>query len=112
MPRQGQRPHVWRSGPDPERHKRYLQWLQQRNQAQFRGEPWELEFDDWLDIWGDLIQYRGRERGTMTMVRIDYTLPWSATNARIVDRIEHSRVQKQVQALKRRLAREQFQLKK
>lgn len=101
MPRQGPRPHVWVSGPDPERHKRYLQWLQQRNQARFRGEEWELEFDDWLAIWGSNIQYRGRQKGSMTMVRIDYERPWSNTNARIVDRKEHSRVQLEVTRMKR-----------
>lgn len=101
MPRQGPRPNVWVSGPDPERHKRYLQWLQQRNQARFRGEEWELEFDDWLAIWGSNIQYRGRQKGSMTMVRIDYERPWSNTNARIVDRKEHSRVQLEVTRMKR-----------
>lgn len=112
MPRQGLRPHVWVSGPDPERHKRYLQWLQQKNQAQFRNEGWDFPFDDWLELWGDLIHYRGRKQGSMTMVRIDYTKPWHRDNARIVDRMEHSRVQREVIALKRTLAREQFEMKK
>lgn len=102
MPVQGPKPNRWVSGPDPERHKRYLQWLQQRNQAQYRGEQWTLEFDDWLAIWGTNIQYRGRQKGSMTMVRIDYTQPWSKTNARIVDRLEHARVQNAVTQLKRK----------
>ena len=70
MPRSGTRPHVWVSGPDPERHRRYLQWLQQRNQAQFRGEGWDFAFDDWLNLWGDQIHLRGRQKGSMTMVQI------------------------------------------
>lgn len=102
MPRKGIRPHVWVSGPDPERHKRYLQWLQQRNQAQFRGEVWNLEFDDWLMIWGDNIRYRGRQKGSMTMVRCDYDQPWSNTNARIVDRMEHAQVQQALTAKRRK----------
>lgn len=99
--KRGLRPNVWVSGPDPERHRRYLQWLQQKNQAQFRNEGWDFAFDDWLEIWGDLIQYRGRKKGSMTMVRRDYDQPWSKDNARIVDRMEHAQVQQGL-ALKRR----------
>jgi hypothetical protein len=112
MSRSGIRPHVWVSGPDPERHRRYLQWLQQRNQAQFRKEGWELEFDDWLDLWGTNIQYRGRKKGSMTMVRIRYDEPWSKLNARIVDRLEHSRVQREMIIAKRQELRQQFEMKK
>jgi hypothetical protein len=93
MTRRGPNPNAWVSGPDPERHRRYLQWLQQKNQAQFRKEGWDFAFDDWLALWGDLIQYRGRQKGSMTMVRIDYDQPWSKDNARIVDRFEHAQVQ-------------------
>ena len=99
----GPRPNAWKSGPDPERHRRYLQWLQQKNQAQFRKEGWSLEFDDWLALWGTNIQYRGRKKGSMTMVRIDYDLPWSKLNARIVDRLEHAKVQNSVTQKKRRI---------
>lgn len=96
-----QMPHVWVSGPDPERHRRYLQWLQQKNQAQFRKEGWDFSFDDWLELWGDQIHLRGREKGSMTMVRRDYSLPWSKDNACIVDRIGHARVQKIAMAVNR-----------
>jgi len=101
MTRRGPNPNAWKSGPDPERHRRYLQWLQQKNQAQFRDEGWDLEFDDWLALWGTNIQYRGRQKGSMTMVRIDYEKPWSKTNACIVDRIGHARVQKIAMAVNR-----------
>jgi hypothetical protein len=101
MPRRGLRPNAWVSGPDPERHKRYQQWLQQKNQAQFRKEGWDFAFDDWLDLWGTNIQYRGRKKGSMTMVRIDYDQPWSKLNARIVDRLEHAQVQQALNAKRR-----------
>jgi len=87
------KPERWISGPDPERHKRYLQWLQQKNQAQFRGEEWNLDFDDWLQVWGDEIVNRGRKKGQLSMMRRDYNLPWTADNVLIVGRKEHSAIQ-------------------
>lgn len=102
MPRQGPRPHVWVTGPDPVRHKRYIAFLRQKAQANFRGEGWQFTFEEWLAVWGDQIELRGRERGSMTMVRIDYEYPWSKDNARIVDRMEHARVQQAVTVAKRK----------
>lgn len=101
MPRQGPRPHVWVTGPDPVRHKLYIAFLRQKAQANFRQEGWDFEFEDWLGVWGDNIQYRGRQKGSMTMVRKDYEKPWSKDNSRIVDRKEHSRVQLEMTRLKR-----------
>ena len=112
MPRQGPRPHVWVSGPDPFRHKQHIAFLRQKAQANFRDEGWQFTFEQWLAVWGDLIEYRGRQKGSMTMVRIDYEKPWSPENARIVDRKEHSRVQLEVTRLKRQQLREQFEIKK
>ena len=91
----GTRPHIWRTGPDPIRHKQYRVWLQQRNQALWRGEGWDedLDFDRWLSIWGDQYHLRGRTRGTLCMTRCDWELPWSPTNVEIVTREEHARRQ-------------------
>lgn len=89
-PAQGtQYPDRWRSGPDPVRRQKYLQWLQQRNQAQWRGELWELSFDDWLTVWGDQYEQRGRGAEDFCMTREDPDLAWDKTNAIILTRREH-----------------------
>jgi len=83
------RPHIWITGPDPERHDNYCAWLQQRNQAQFRGEGWDLSFDDWLAVWGDDIKLRGRLKEHKCMTRNDYEEPWSRDNAVIIPRSDY-----------------------
>jgi len=87
------RPQVWISGPDPERHRLHCAWRQQKNQAQWRGETWLLEFDDWIKIWGSDIEFRGRVTGSKTMTRADPDLPWTCENVIIKDRVEHMRTQ-------------------
>jgi len=89
----GPQPHLWKTGPDPERHLRYRAWLQQRNQARWRGEVWNLSFEAWLAIWGDQWQHRGRERHHLCLTRRDYTLPWDETNAEVVTRQAHNQRQ-------------------
>lgn len=96
------RPNAWITGPDPVRHKNYISFLRQKAQANFRNEGWQFTFEEWLDLWGDFISLRGRGRGCMTMVRVDYALPWSKDNARIVDRLEHARVQQAITNSKRK----------
>lgn len=88
-----QRPHLWVTGPDPVLHKKYLVWLQQRNQALFRGEGWSIDFEVWVEIWGDNWHRRGRERGTMCMTRLDWEQPWSPENVIIVPRSAHAKAQ-------------------
>ena len=60
----GPRPNAWKSGPDPEEHKRYRVFIQQRNQAQWREEGWTISFEAWKDLWNQSGQWanRGRER--------------------------------------------------
>ena len=82
-------PDRWRSGPDEIRHKKYLQWLQQRNQARWRGETWELDFEQWLDIWGDLWEQRGRAADQYCMTREDPELDWTPDNVTVLTRREH-----------------------
>lgn len=85
----GPRPHVWKSGPDPIEHKKYLNWIQQKNQAQFRKEPWELTFETWKEIWGDDYQYKGRASQDLCMTRRDDQGAWTRDNVEIVTRREH-----------------------
>jgi hypothetical protein len=91
----GPRPHLWATGPDPVLHKKHRVWIQQKNQAQWRGEGWDLPFEAWLEIWAESGQWenRGRERGTWCMTRRDWTEPWSVPNVHVVTREQHSRAQ-------------------
>lgn len=94
----GPRPQVWITGPDPVLHKKYLVWLQQRNQALWREEGWHIEFDDWLKLWTDQWHLRGRERGDYCMTRRDWSLPWTLDNVQVITRSEHARQQGQARA--------------
>ena len=89
----GPRPQVWITGPDPVTHKKYRVWIQQKNQAQYRQEGWAIPFEEWMEIWGDQWANRGREKGTVCMTRLDWSLPWTPDNVRIVPREEHARLQ-------------------
>lgn len=96
----GPRPHTWITGPDPEEHKRYRTFIQQRNQAQWREEVWTISFEEWKQLWAESGQWynRGRERGCYCMTRKDREGPWSVNNVHIVTREQHSREQAQLSA--------------
>lgn len=96
----GVRPHIWKAGPDPVLHKKYLTWLQQRNQAQYREEGWTISFEEWVQVWDASGQWlnRGRVKGTWCMTRRDWGLPWSLDNIEIVTREEHAKLQGQALA--------------
>ena len=86
----GLRPHTWKVGPDPLKRKQYLIWLQQKNQAQFRQEEWNLPFEVWLEMWGDLWHMRGRTRGSYCMTRYDPMGPWDKDNAMTEHEDDHT----------------------
>jgi hypothetical protein len=94
----GPRPHLWTTGPDPVLHKKHRIWIQQKNQAQWRGEAWKFSFRKWLDMWEPYWHLRGREVGCMCMTRIDSNRAWTAKNVEIVTRQEHARRQGLLQA--------------
>lgn len=91
----GPRPNLWKSGPDVTEHKKYRSWLQQRNQAQWRGEPWELTLDEWKAVWGDNFHRKGRASDSLCMTRRDRTLPWRTDNVMLMTRKEHTLSQDQ-----------------
>lgn len=83
------RPNKWSSGPDPVLHAKYKVWGQQRNQAQWRGEGWDLPFLEWVDIWGDLYEFKGQSSDCFCMTRINASQPWTKDNVKIIKRKEH-----------------------
>lgn len=87
----GPYPHVWLSGPDPILHDQYIAWHRQRAQAHFRGEPFELTYEDFKLLWQECWHQRGRTTDSLIMTRRDHKLPWSLQNAHIVSRREFLR---------------------
>ena len=91
----GPRPHVWVTGPDPLVHKKYRAFIQHRNQSNYRNEPWDLTFDEYCDIWGELWWQRGREKDCYCLTRQDYSGAWTRSNVEVITRKEHN--QRQIQ---------------
>lgn len=84
----GPRPHVWKVGPDARLHDQYTAWLKHRAQAEFRGEPHYITFDEWHEIWeqdGNWDQ-RGRVADSINLSRHDPELPWTKDNCRMATR--------------------------
>lgn len=91
--RKGPRPHMWVCGPDPERHKMYLPWLRMKAQCAFREEEFNLNFEQFFDLWKDDWAHRGRQPEDMCMTRIDADGAWELGNVEIITRLEHLRRQ-------------------
>lgn len=101
MPRKGQvitqgpnmrgkvRPHVWKSGPDHTRHEIYKVWLTTKAQASFRQESWQLDFEDFYNIWLPHWDNRGRKGTNVCLTRDDVEGCWSKDNVIIMTRREH-----------------------
>lgn len=92
----GPRPHVWRVGPDENRHQMYIPWLKSKAQARYRGEEWCLEFEDFFALWDGQWHLRGRDPESLCMTRVDWELAWTPTNTIIVTRLDHLREQARV----------------
>lgn len=88
--RKGPAPWLWRTGPDPVRHQQYIAWQRARAQCRFRGEAWNLTFEDWVEFWGDDWERRGRLPGQVRMTRIDWDQPWQLANMAKMDQQEHN----------------------
>jgi hypothetical protein len=85
----GLRPHVWLCGPDEYKHQMYVPWMMARAQANFRNESWDLEFEDYYNMWNGLWDQRGRLSNNLCMTRRDWDGAWSRDNVEIVTRKQH-----------------------
>lgn len=58
----------------------------QRVSAGFRGVPWMLTFDEWMDIWNKsgFLKDRGRGKGKYVMARYRDVGPYSSDNVEII----------------------------
>ena len=90
----GPRPHIWKTGPyDEVRHKMFTPWMVGKAQANFRGEEWNLSFEEYYQMWKDDWHNRGRKGDNVCMTRLDDEGPWDVDNAVIMCRKEHLRIQ-------------------
>jgi hypothetical protein len=83
------RPQVWLCGPDEYKHSMYHPWQMARAQANYRGEDWDLSFEEYYELWKDEWPNRGRRPQDMCMTRQDAEGAWDSTNAYIITREEH-----------------------
>ena len=90
MSQTGTQPGRWLAGPDPLLHAQRRAWIQQRNQAQWRGEQWLLTLAEWTAIWGADWPRRGRDREGLCMTRRDQTQAWCPANTHLVTRLQHA----------------------
>lgn len=63
-----------------------VKYARARSQAHYRGEAWEFEPQEWLDMWLAVVAQPGRGLGTACMTRLDRGQPWSKDNCEIVRR--------------------------
>lgn len=89
----GPRPEMWKIGPDPQRHERYIAYGRAKCQAVWRDEGWELTFEQYEELWRDRWHLRGRTKDTLCLSRRDYDLPWSLDNCEVITRKEHNQRQ-------------------
>jgi hypothetical protein len=85
------RPHVWICGPDPYKHQMYTPWQMAKAQANFRGEGWDMSFEEYYELWQEDWPNRGRGADDMCMTRLDPTGAWTRDNCHIMVRKEHIR---------------------
>jgi hypothetical protein len=77
---------------DPFDHERYRPFLKARSQAWFRGEDWDLTFEDFCQLWTwDHWQMRGKGSSDFAMARIDCEKGWNLDNCEIVTRRQQLR---------------------
>lgn len=87
------RPHTWLVGPDEYKHSMYIPFLKMRAQAKFRNEPFELEFEEFYNLWNGSWHKRGRGAEDLVCARIDWQIGWSLDNIYLITRAEQCKRQ-------------------
>jgi hypothetical protein len=73
----------------------YQPWLLAKAQVMYRVREglaegdWNLEFEDWYELWKDHWDNRGRLGHNMCITRKDFEKSWDKDNCEIVERQEH-----------------------
>lgn len=87
---QGPRPDRW-IVQDPQLHELHQPWHKARAQAHYRGEEWQLTFEEFAELWDGKWDQRGRQRHDLCMTRRDWHAGWTRANCEIVTRLEWAR---------------------
>lgn len=91
-------PEKYVTGPDPLRREKYYAYLKHRAQARYRGEDYQLTWEDWESFWSDEdFLERGRSSSSLCIALIDPEGCWDLNNVEIKTRRE------QLQATRRRI---------
>jgi hypothetical protein len=72
---------------------RRLAWVRSKAQAEFRGELWNLSWEEFCHFWSneELWKRRGRHNEDLVLTRYDIDGVWDRTNCCIITRYDHLR---------------------
>jgi|DEB0MinimDraft_6_1074348.scaffolds.fasta_scaffold04141_7 hypothetical protein len=76
---------------DPKLHNLRRSYIRSRNQAKYRGQCWDIDFDDYVELWSkhDNHERKGRGKDSLHLCRIDTDKGWHLYNVQITRRGEH-----------------------
>lgn len=83
------RPHIWIVGTDTYKHDMYHPWQAHKAQAKFRGEEYDLQFEDFYEFWNGYWHDRGRAGDDLILTRQDPEKAWSRDNCELRVRKEY-----------------------
>lgn len=68
-----------------------ISYNRSKAQAQYLGQEWDLEWEDYLWIWleNEAWRYKGRGSESLCLGRIDSAKPWTKKNVQLSGRREH-----------------------
>lgn len=97
MPRKlkhSQRPVIYHWFDNELDRQRHLWFVRSRAQAEFRGESWQLTYEDFCCYWPDreTMDRRGRQSSSLCLTRYDDQGPWSRDNVCMVTRNLHMKI--------------------
>lgn len=70
-----------------------LSYCRMRAQAKYRGEAWDLTWDEYKEIWDGKWHLRGTTKESYVLTKIDQELAWTVDNVEICPRLEQWRRQ-------------------
>lgn len=71
----------------PELKDKRLSWQRCRCQAKFRGEEWDLSYEEYCELWpNELWENRGRKGDSYVLSRENNNKPWNYDNCVIIFR--------------------------
>jgi len=77
-------------------------WDRMKAQAKYRGELFDLTWEQFQEIWEGHWHKKGRTVDSLCMTRRDWKGPWTAANIMLVDRREHFSLQGKYRVEQRR----------